>query len=1353
MATRAPEQKRTIPPPGNLPKGFHMSNVWLDPDGRRVEGADEVPINSQTLRPAGVLFLCTQAGNGCQVGEWVIDRGDGTAIKPKKPYCPDHGVPVQREQLDDRDPNAVAGARRRMGDRVAAALRRRRLVVVEATTARLLAAQQAAMDAGKRTAADYAAHAPTLAVAAVAITAAASAAEAGPPLEVAAAACAFAVAGGVLAYAMAYAFSRERARQRGARVTGGSRALAAAKRDGHAVAAGVAATGLWTAADTALVAAGHGQGTVLGTLMLGVAVLTAWFIGRGHWEGLSERRRELRRLAAERARQAAAAAEQEVKVAEAAVDPEPPPAPFDENNALQVGERMARQWEEISRHSDIGNRFAVMPRTRILPELTRAVMAPNPEGGQRRIGWEFMIQGEPGVLVPAPGLASPLINARVWLAAMLGRDPMSTALVERPDNDINRAVLLVTDGAPLGEPVPYLGRAGIQVLSNGTILGHDGRDIKGKDTFMPLYIPGQTFGGAVLGRSGGGKALKLDTPIPTPAGWTTMGALKAGDQVFDETGAPCTVVQAFPVLYGQTCYEVVFSDGSVITADAGHLWQTSTMSGRRQAGSPARGKTVHPAADVARLNAFVRRVLDEPDRPMICSELVGAVGAVFGCTVENAAKTLPVIGSVLVGTGGSRARQFSSHVLCSAVAERANKIKNSHRVEVFDDKPVTTQQILDTLHRPHGHTNHAVVVAGPLQYEKKELPFPAYSLGAWLGDGDSARNYFTCADQEILDRMAVEGVLCDKASGNKYRYRMGLAGDRTRGSVIKMLRQVGVLHNKHIPRVYLEAGEEQRWALLAGLLDTDGYCAKSGKVQFSNTKERLARDVLELVLGLGFKATLTSKPCKGRRPDSSVAYSVTFTPDVPVFRLTRKAARQRINNTRGTTKQRYIVDVRPVPSTPVRCIMVDSPSHLFLAGRECIPTHNSQARRVRILNNLYAGIYTTLYDPKNFVDYSEFAGIIPMGCTVEHRDVILRSLWAEMVRRQQMLSQLVGTDRFGRTRPIEGAWKVGRDGAPLLSIWDEFHLESKDADYVARITTLCRLQRATASGVEVATQGGGLADLGDSVLRMLLNQTGLEVYRMSKSQAKLGGYEGDFDPQDLPSIPGMVLKVYGEGGQPIPQRSAFVTREDEDGSVYDHLYAPDGSQILFLPQMAPETIEVFEREGLMDLLRMGQGPGGLARLQAGDGDSTLPPPGALNQPGQAPAGGKPIEARDMILAILAKDHIATRQQIDQHPMWLQDPNRKGLPDPSTISKPTAKMVREGLLVDPQRPDVWRELTPRGRQVAEKALMAFEVLVGRKDGPAEPAGGAETPERIEHRVLQEHEEQQLARQLAAEMEAP
>ena len=69
-----------------------------------------------------------------------------------------------------------------------------------------------------------------------------------------------------------------------------------------------------------------------------------------------------------------------------------------------------------------------------------------------------------------------------------------------------------------------------------------------------------------------GKALDVDTPIPTPNGFKTMGELEVGDYVVGSNGHPCKVTLATPYQHNRRCYEVMFDDGSVIVADADHIW-------------------------------------------------------------------------------------------------------------------------------------------------------------------------------------------------------------------------------------------------------------------------------------------------------------------------------------------------------------------------------------------------------------------------------------------------------------------------------------------------------------------------------------------------------------------------------------------------------------------------------------------------------------------------------------------------------------------------------------------------------------------------------------------------------------
>jgi deoxycytidine triphosphate deaminase len=114
-------------------------------------------------------------------------------------------------------------------------------------------------------------------------------------------------------------------------------------------------------------------------------------------------------------------------------------------------------------------------------------------------------------------------------------------------------------------------------------------EVKPDDAF--ILHPGEFVLGSTLEQVGippdlaarlEGKALALDTPVPTPFGWKTMEQLRVGDQVFDEAGLPCVVVRATHEMIGRPCRQVVFSDGSVVVADDHHLWQTCTKAGRKR---------------------------------------------------------------------------------------------------------------------------------------------------------------------------------------------------------------------------------------------------------------------------------------------------------------------------------------------------------------------------------------------------------------------------------------------------------------------------------------------------------------------------------------------------------------------------------------------------------------------------------------------------------------------------------------------------------------------------------------------------------------------------------------------------
>ncbi|MBV9141152.1 MAG: replicative DNA helicase [Pseudonocardiales bacterium] len=363
--------------------------------------------------------------------------------------------------------------------------------------------------------------------------------------------------------------------------------------------------------------------------------------------------------------------------------------------------------------------------------------------------------------------------------------------------------------------------------------------------------PGQMV--IVAARPGIGKALALNTPLPTPTGWTTMGDVTVGDQLLGADGHPTTVVAATEVMSARPCYEVEFSDGTIIVADRDHQWLTETRASRRSGHEDATG---HHRDRNQRTLAEVR----------------------------------------------------------------------------------TTEQIAATLrcHTAGQRLNHAVLPCSPLDLPDAALLIPPYSFGVWLAGGSSDAADVRSADPEIAMHVEAEGCSVQPRGG----------------TVPARLRVLGVLGNAHIPSVYLRASLAQRRALLAGLLDTAGTVAPGGVVQVSLTTARLARDVRELVISLGYQCGISAQQGPGRTehpvvesPAQSVAasYTLTFRTEDDVFRLERKRLVHKEHRRYSAARSgvRYIVDVRPVQSVPVRCVQVDSHDHLYLAGESMIPTHNS----------------------------------------------------------------------------------------------------------------------------------------------------------------------------------------------------------------------------------------------------------------------------------------------------------------------------------------------------------------------------------------------------------------------------
>ncbi len=427
--------------------------------------------------------------------------------------------------------------------------------------------------------------------------------------------------------------------------------------------------------------------------------------------------------------------------------------------------------------------------------------------------------------------------------------------------------------------------------------------------------PGQMI--VVAARPAVGKALALDTVLPTPSGWTTIGKVAVGEVVIGADGRPTIVTRATDVMTGRPCFEVEFSDGSVIVADAEHQWLTNTRSSRKsfQAARDGRNRTRQqrtPAevTTTAQIEATLR--CDTTEKRLNHSVPLASPLDLL----EQSYLIPPYVLGAWLGDGTTASAQITS--ADPGIIMRLES----------EGLTVTPQ-------------------SSPLRYslgwaQNEVLPRECVVCGTEFVP-QTSQVKCTCGGKAKTVSAKSMGPSCPDCGAPSSGMRRCEVCNAKHGSIQAALRTVGVLNNKHIPADYLRGSERQRRDLLAGLLDTDGTVTVGGCPQFMTTSERLYQGVYELIVSLGYRCGVSRKRVRGHTEESSTAFTLTFSSDADVFGLERKRLLHKDRRSRKFQRRdsRFITAVRPVESVPVRCIEVDNEAHLYLAGESMIPTHNS----------------------------------------------------------------------------------------------------------------------------------------------------------------------------------------------------------------------------------------------------------------------------------------------------------------------------------------------------------------------------------------------------------------------------
>jgi RecB family exonuclease len=380
------------------------------------------------------------------------------------------------------------------------------------------------------------------------------------------------------------------------------------------------------------------------------------------------------------------------------------------------------------------------------------------------------------------------------------------------------------------------------------------------------------------------KGLAVDTPLPTPSGWTTMGRVEVGDLLVGSDGRPTRVTQKSRV-HHRPCYRITFADHSSVVCDNVHLW--TVVQSRRQSQS---------------------RLTVDTDALAQLHQLGVRAGTPRSIWVEAAAaldlpdvSDLPVDPWLLgawLGDGHTRGgtlcvgRADLDDMLALIKERWPRKTTATRAGSAFS---VSLSKMDDQC--TYGHTEFRP----PTQ-------------------GHPSRR---CARE------------CDHASGSP-----------TNVPFVTLLQRAGVRGRKHIPPEYLRAGNQQRIDLLRGLMDTDGWWnATRRRAGFTTADDRLAEDVVQLLRTLGIHPSHFMKDYANPVRRARTWHVIEFTPvGFNPFSLPRKAIPAGAEVTDLQTmlaRRRIITAVEPVASVPTQCVAVDAQDSLYLCGEGFVPTHNT----------------------------------------------------------------------------------------------------------------------------------------------------------------------------------------------------------------------------------------------------------------------------------------------------------------------------------------------------------------------------------------------------------------------------
>lgn len=324
---------------------------------------------------------------------------------------------------------------------------------------------------------------------------------------------------------------------------------------------------------------------------------------------------------------------------------------------------------------------------------------------------------------------------------------------------------------------------------------------------------------------------------------------------------------------------------------------------------------------------------------------------------------------------------------------RKVKASENHLWKVIDwnnkEKVLSTKELLNGYYRVKGNYKeykYYIPKNMGVDFTEQSVKLPPYFMGIMLGDGCFTQSkhhqaYFTSSLQDLETYKRNVPFAIRTYDDRHHKWLVPNIGN--------ILKEYNLIdknsHTKFIPDSYKYNSREARVSLLQGLLDTDGYIGYGGNPEYTTCSLNLCNDVMEVARSLGIN-------CNMQKLYNFYGeyYKVVFYTDITLFKLQRKANRQKITKTRAY--KTGIINIEYIGKERAKCVTVDSTDSCYLVG-DFVTTHNSKGTNASPAINAYARsrLRSWLLSPvpiMQTIDGEEKEVLVPRLFTVRNRALL-----------------------------------------------------------------------------------------------------------------------------------------------------------------------------------------------------------------------------------------------------------------------------------------------------------------------------------------------------------------------------